>query len=288
MKRALVLSGGGSKGSWQAGVIMGLGQRFLNARKVQSYDAFYGISVGAINAAALSQFLWQGGEGLVEMWKTISNKDVKKHWLPFSFLSGLWKNSLFSTKPLERLLEKNFDPRLVAKPCFVGAVSLNSNEIKYFDVRDQQTAIKSILASSAFPGFLEAQQIDGEWFVDGGVRDLTPLKLAIEHGADEIDVIICSNPFAAHKSNKKKFNVFEVLVEAVDSMMAEVMINDIKIAEMYNRLLKFDPIEGKRKVKINLIYPEAGLPFEVLDFDPKNIEKMLEMGFEVGLNKELL
>lgn len=285
MKRALVLSGGGVKGAYQAGVLAGFEQRWP-ARKIQSYDAFYGISVGAINSAAYSQYLWAAGNGLVEMWKKISNKDVKTHWLPFSFLQGFFKGSFYNTKPLKKLLEKHFDHKLVSKPCFVGAVSLNTNEIKYFDCREPY-AIDAILASSAFPGFLQPREIDGDFFVDGGVRDLTPIHLAIEHGADEIDAIICSNPFAVRSGNKKKFNVFEVLMETIDSMMAEVMINDVKMAEMYNKLLEHENIEDKRKVKINLIYPEKPLGGSSLDFDPENIKKMIEIGINDGLNKVL-
>ena len=55
--RALALSGGGAKGSYEAGVIHGL-VHLLDPEDVK-YDVVTGVSAGAINAAAIS--LWDIG-----------------------------------------------------------------------------------------------------------------------------------------------------------------------------------------------------------------------------------
>lgn len=277
-RRALVLSGGGSKGAYQAGVIYSLCNE-----KGRVYDAFYGISVGAINASAMTQNPSQkmGSKHLISMWQQIENKDVKKHWLPFSFLTGLWKSSLYNSKPLKELIKNNFDPSRAFFPCFVGAVSLNTKQIKYFDC-SKENAVNAILASSAFPGFLEAKEIDENVYVDGGVRDITPIKIAIDDGATEIDVIMASNPFAIPKGKKEKFNAIEVILETIDAMTSEIMINDVKIANMYNELLEHKKVENKRKVKINFIYPNNAFGVSTLDFDPKGIDLMIKRGLEDG------
>lgn len=58
--RALALSGGGNKGSYEAGAIHGL-VNGLEPKDVE-YDVVTGVSVGAINAAGVS--LWPIGQEL--------------------------------------------------------------------------------------------------------------------------------------------------------------------------------------------------------------------------------
>ena len=50
MSKFLVLSGGGSKGSYELGVIERL------AEAGNSYDGFTGVSVGALNASVLAMY----------------------------------------------------------------------------------------------------------------------------------------------------------------------------------------------------------------------------------------
>ncbi|HTU70289.1 MAG TPA: patatin-like phospholipase family protein [Candidatus Baltobacteraceae bacterium] len=65
--RALVLTGGGALGAYEAGVICGL------AETGQHFDLVCGTSIGAINAAFYAQGLIEELEGL---WKTIAGKNI--------------------------------------------------------------------------------------------------------------------------------------------------------------------------------------------------------------------
>ena len=56
MRRALVLSGGGAKGSWQVGAC-----KHLIAEKRHWFDVISGVSVGAINGATLAHAQDPGG-----------------------------------------------------------------------------------------------------------------------------------------------------------------------------------------------------------------------------------
>ena len=71
MKRALVLSGGGAKGAWQAGVIDSL------IRRGSRWDIFAGVSVGALNAALLAQYAHPFDDGLAklqDLWHDLDNE----------------------------------------------------------------------------------------------------------------------------------------------------------------------------------------------------------------------
>ena len=78
MCRVLSLSGGGSKGAYEVGVVNSV-IKTLEAPD-NHYDVVSGVSVGGINTAAFTLF----GEGedeqladfLMDLWKNLSNSDV--------------------------------------------------------------------------------------------------------------------------------------------------------------------------------------------------------------------
>ena len=80
--KALILSGGGSNGAWEAGVVWG----FLNYGNPDDfkYDVLSGISAGSINAIALAA--WEIGketeaaQWVSDLWKNLHNSDVWKRW----------------------------------------------------------------------------------------------------------------------------------------------------------------------------------------------------------------
>ena len=115
--RALVLSGGGSKGSYQVGALLHL----LGDLKLQ-YDILCGVSVGAINAAYLAMF--KHGEeqesinSLYRMWLTINSSSIYKRHFPFGRWHALWKNSFYDSSPLHDLIRSNINLQKIRNPRF--------------------------------------------------------------------------------------------------------------------------------------------------------------------------
>ena len=80
--RALVLSGGGNNGSWEAGLLHG----FVNAGNPAdfAYDVVTGVSAGSINALAFAG--WEIGKEvemaawISDLWKNLKTSDVWKDW----------------------------------------------------------------------------------------------------------------------------------------------------------------------------------------------------------------
>ena len=99
---AIVLSGGGAKGAFQAGVLDAL----ITDRKV-SFDIAVGTSTGAIQATAVAQ---DDIPRLVQFWKDIKKSDDiyrKRGGTLLSILSG--QPSLYSVAPLKALLRQTID-----------------------------------------------------------------------------------------------------------------------------------------------------------------------------------
>lgn len=121
---AIVLSGGGARGAYEAGVVAGIVEvRGRHAPTAAPFSIFTGTSVGAINAAFLAAHADRPDmniEGLLDQWRGL---ELKKHVSldPMRFLTGArlgrriarwrgegdehWGRSLIDPKALERLVE---------------------------------------------------------------------------------------------------------------------------------------------------------------------------------------
>src|SRR5574339_537249 len=101
--RVLVLSGGCSKGAYQVGAL----KHILGELKVV-YDAFCGVSVGAINCAFLSMYPYGEEKGSVDqlehLWNQLDTPKIYKRWFPFGRWHALWNKSFFDSSPLQNLL----------------------------------------------------------------------------------------------------------------------------------------------------------------------------------------
>src|SRR3569833_2686452 len=94
--RALVMSGGGSKGAYEAGVINGL-VNLLDPEDVQ-YDVVSGVSAGALNAAFVSLFAKGDEQKMTEaqlsLYYNMSNSMVWKEW-DDGLIAGIFNHSGF-------------------------------------------------------------------------------------------------------------------------------------------------------------------------------------------------
>ena len=99
--KALVMSGGGSNGAWEAGVIHGL----LHNGNPEDYNwnVVSGVSAGSINAALLSP--WEIGdevaasEYLTDKWLSLNNDDIYQQWTLGIANALIDKPSLYDTSP---------------------------------------------------------------------------------------------------------------------------------------------------------------------------------------------
>jgi len=285
--RALVLAGGGSKGSWQAGVLKAL------AHHPEYHSGFHfvaGTSVGALNAAAVAMNTKhdfpESAKLLEEIWH--SKLNIWKLKFP-PYISGLWSNSLGTNKGLKDLLNVYIDCEHIARSNVtlnITAVNLQSGKVRRFDGKDP-LLVEGLLASSCFPIAFPPQEIEGELYTDGGVRDVAPLGEAIKSGATEIVVVLCSDPDAlehAPLSADRLNRVYKVAMQVVEIMAAEVLMNDIRKCNEVNAELAEGGASGKRRIKLHLFFPQRPLG-DSLDFKPDLMRRQFAMGYADGMSK---
>lgn len=279
--RALVLSGGGVKGAYQVGVLY----NWL-FEKQKKYDILCGVSVGALNTSFLSQF--KTGEErksyaeLLKLWHTIDHDKIYKKWFLVRELAGLWKPSLYNSQPLMDLVRSKLDPKAIiesGKKLRIGAVSLNTGKYHAFSEKHPRL-VDGVIASSAFPVFLTPIEIYGEIWTDGGVKTVTPVADAIEAGATHIDIVMTS-PTGSSKYEKENPNALDVAMRVIDLMSDEIIANDIKLASMVNRAIRNGAeMSGKKLVTFNIVRPKEILIKNSLNFDPEEINRMIDIGYK--------
>ena len=75
---ALVMSGGGSNGAWEAGVLWGLVH--YGNKDDYKWDVVSGVSAGSINSAGIGVFApgdeMRGTETLIDLWGNLKTKDI--------------------------------------------------------------------------------------------------------------------------------------------------------------------------------------------------------------------
>lgn len=280
--RALVLSGGGVKGAYQAGALKYL----LGQGNV--YDIYTGSSVGAINAAFLAQFEEgdepDAGRGLYQLWQNLGAKNIYRPWNygMMGVLPALWKGSLFDSAPLRHLLEKTIKIpclKTSGKRLIVTAVSETTEEAGHWTEADSDI-IDGVMASAAFPGVLPSIYARGDYWMDGGVRDNSPVAVAIQAGATEIDVICCS-PLTP---GGRKTDVVGRISHAVEALVNETERADLDAAARNNLLVARGLSPDKRMVRLRILRPEVHVANNGFDFRPEVIGRLLDLGYEDAVN----
>lgn len=284
MKRALCLSGGGSKGSWMLGVL-----NTLMGTNGFDYEIMTGVSVGALLVAGLSQKPLgspiESIDNITSFWmNNVTTENVYKRWFPFGRLHGLWKNSLYDNGPFCRMFRNFFDQQTAiecGRKLAVGAVNLNSGVTRYV-TEEHDRFIDYALASSAFPVFFPPVEIDGELWSDGGIKETTPLGQAIKMGADEIDLLVTEPGLIYGKRcDRSKFNAIpDQLLRTVELMTLRMVKREIEITKLKNALSTVD--HRYRSVKVRIFIPSVHLIQNSLDFDRGKMREMFDRGIIDG------
>ena len=297
MKRALVLSGGGCKGAFEAGAI-----DYLVNEAGKDFRIFLGTSVGALNAALLSQArdqreLRQLTGDLKALWLGIKDNSsiYKQDWLGVIKLL-LGGTALYRPIGLRRLLEEYIDLKRVFNPASVlkvTTVALESGELCYADSRrpeHQPHFFDYILASASMPLFFPAVPIADQHWYDGGLRDITPLGGVFEEQPDEIVVITTfplNDTLEPSLAPGKPHGPLATLLRTLDILTKEISANDLRLATAINRNYRAFP--GRRYVPVWLIAPDQVLAgADALDFDPVKIRQNFSLGRNMASQPRLL
>ena len=175
----LALGGGGSRGSYEIGVL-----KALKEMKIE-IGAITGTSIGAINGAS---YLMDDMDLMEEFWKSL-NRDSLIKFKEIS-IPDIIKNKGFDFDILMNLLNSNLKEDVIRKnPIDFGIVTYNLSTkeplVLFKDEIPQGMLVDYVAASANHPSF-ERLIIDGDAFIDGAVYDNIPVAPLYEKGYRDI------------------------------------------------------------------------------------------------------
>jgi predicted acylesterase/phospholipase RssA len=265
MKRALVISGGGSRGAFAVGVIKQLHQIYPSL----DFDIYVGTSTGSliVPLAAIGEI-----NLLEEIYTTQSKGTIVKE---LRIGDRLNTDSIFDANPLWNVINKYFTDvrydtlRASGKIMYINTTCLQTENLTVFTNDGAATSQqgyeirqivnsdhfrRAIMASACQPVFMPTIQVNKNLpgnaekdyqYVDGGVREYAGIEMAIDAGATEIFTILLSTGMN-EPENKYYGDLFNLMQRTIDIFLTDVGKNDLIIPNQYNEALKYiDAVKRK-------------------------------------------
>ena len=224
-RTAFILSGGGARGAYEVGVLSYVFDELARRRgRAPRIDMVCGTSVGAINACHLAAHASDptyGVRRLVDLWRNIRLDDIlgltARHVIsvPRVLTGGLPDGAgLFNVGPISDLVRREVPWRAITANLakgHLGLLSVSTTEVStgrtvIFMQMGPRGALPSTapprtvlrgdvigpphaLASAAIPILFPPVRIGGDLYVDGGVRQNTPIAPSLRAGATHVFAI---------------------------------------------------------------------------------------------------
>jgi len=224
-------------------------------------------------------------------------------------------SAFVSPEPIYRLVREVISlegVRRSHKALRVVAANWATGEVKVFKNEDLSDEIgyQAILGSAAIPGFFPPHYIAGEPYVDGGVVMNTPLKCAVQAGANVLHVIYL-DPDIESLPLKVLQNTYNTLDRTVVIHSATIINEDIDTAAWINegleameRAMRNEPLSDENvrdfvrvagqigkalkqgtpyeKLTIHRFHPHydpGGGGVGILNFGRERLVRLIEQGF---------
>lgn len=281
LKRALVISGGGAWGAYGGGVAEAL----VKCKK-RKYDFIVGTSTGSL----LSPLIAVGNFAkLKEAYSTVTmskifnvspfTKKGKPNVLRIIFRILAGKLSFGESCNLRKNIEVFFTEDDFNKvkaeniELLACVVNLSKRETEYKSILDctYKDFCDWLWISANAPIYMSTVKKDNFYYTDGGVKEHTPAQIAIDNGADEVDIIVHRTKYFSDAKEWNPKNVFDVFLRVITMLTDEVSIDDLKITELSAR---------EKDVKVNVYFLPRSLSKNSLIFNKEEMQKWWEEGFE--------
>jgi len=265
---ALVLSGVGAKGAWEAGAAVALIEHGVPVRLVA------GSSAGALTAAMLADGRL---DRLQALWRSLSREQVYalRPGVLFAGLLPGWltllaldhAGSLLDPAPLRELIAATLDfDRVRASPrrLLVVTTDLARRAPRVFD--NATVSVDVLMAAAAVPGVFPPVSVDGALLVDGGLTGRAPVLEALAT-AEPIGRALVLLSYAADEVGEAPTRLRRTLEEAFETAMIHQVRRDTELARLRHPA-----------VEVQLLAPTAPLRLRPLEFDPVGMGEALARG----------
>ena len=292
--RALVISGGGSKGAFAGGVA-----QYLMEGLGHQYDLFLGTSTGSL---LISHLALQKIQKIKEVYTTVNQDSIfsncpftiqKKHGVAniainhWNVLKNFYHGSktfgesrnllelIRNTITEEEFLDLKFGPKDIVVT--VSNLSLNQVEYKSIKLFDYDEFCEWIWISCNYTPFMSLVRKNGCEYADGGLGSMVPIEEAVRRGAKEIDAIILHTE-VTHFNRMPSRNAFSLLTSMFAFMLDRIEKQNIRIGKY---------VANHNDAIINFYYTPTVLTTNSLIFDKDRMTQWWESGFNYAMSKNL-
>ena len=229
---------------------------------------------------------------------------------------------LLNTEPFARLVKKAINPAVLraslddsggkpAKKLSVTATSWGTSKARGFDFPnlDDEQVWGAIHASAAIPCLFPAVKMAGEYYIDGGVLQNTPLNSAIDEGATVIHVVSLT-PADPTRVEDYSGTTFDILSRVLLAVVEANIRQDLEWVKEINRGIEaiariaggkeFDASDARpiaialgrmesrlsadelpQQVTVHRYFPQKALGglVDMLNFDRAHVEKLIQRGY---------
>ncbi len=290
--KALVISGGGSKGAFAGGVA-----HYLMKDLGRDYDMFLGTSTGSLLVPHLAAhdigklyniFTNVQQHDIFSVSPFVQRKKGDREFVSIDFVNSLWqfirmKRTFGESKSLKRNIRRNFTKeeydkiRATKEDVVVTVSNLSMNRVEYKSIREYsyEEFCNWIWISCNYIPFMSLAKVDGYEYADGGLGCVIPIREAILRGATEVDAVVLE----AEQMERSKVlgkNPFSLMLNLFGHLLDQVEKNDIVIGKLAAK---------NKGVKLNLYYTPTNLTENSLIFSKRLMTKWWAQGYEYAKAK---
>ena len=261
----LVLEGGGMKGVYTAGVL----DFFLD--KGIEFSSIYGVSAGACHMCSyISKQKKRAFNVNVDYLDTGKYCGVKS-----LFTTG----DLFNVETCYHLIPEYLDPydheafgRYQGKAYSV-VTNIETGKPEYLRIKDMKADIDKIRASASLPLVSRKVEIDGHYYLDGGISDAIPLRKSIKDG-NQRNIVVMTKEEGFVRRPTEQLGVFKLRYLAYPKIYELMKERHL----MYNATLKYIE-EQQASGGAFVIRPKQASKVGRIEKDEQKLEALYEEGY---------
>lgn len=285
--RALVISGGGSKGAYAGGVA-----QYLIQEKKRDYDMYLGTSTGSLLVPHLALGKIDKLHGVFTNVKQgnifslnpfVQRKKGNREYVTINYFNTVIqfiksRRTFGESKALKHYIKKNFTEdefnliRTTKEDVIVTVSNLSKNRVEYKSIKafNYEEFCNWIWISCNYIPFMSLAKVDGYEYADGAFGCVVPIREAIVRGATEVDAVILESEHMEYNKVLGK-NPFSLMINLFGHLLDQVERSDITIGKLAAK---------NRDVKLNLYYTPSKLTENSLIFNKKLMLSWWKQGYE--------
>lgn len=289
--KALVISGGGSKGAFAGGVAQFLLERY------GGYDMYIGTSTGSL---LISHLALKKIDKIRGVYTSVNQKSIFSncpftisrkygvtniginHW---NVLRNFWNGSktFGESRNLLQLIKESITPnefevlKAGSADLVVTVSNLSLNQVEYKSIRDfsYDDFCEWIWISCNYIPFMSLAKKEGCEYADGGLGAIVPIEEAIRRGATEVDAIVLHTE-VSQLNRMPSRNAFSLLTNMFGFMLDRIEQQNIRIGKY---------VANNNDAIINFYYTPTILTTNSLIFEKEQMSKWWESGYLYAATK---